>query len=305
MSGGRLPKIGADYFSKDIDFYEDDKVRLLRAEFGAKGMYLLDYLLCDIYRQYGYYAIWDKSKCFLVSDGAGCGCTPDFVAEFVAGCIRCSFFDKRVFDMFGVLTSAGIQRRFMRVLKNRDIFYVKTEYFLLDTSNKRDIPDGILNKLVFVNVEQSGNKEKSSGNKEKLSDNAYSIVPNSIVPKSKEERKQEDKSTFDDIIDRYTDNEDLRFALKEHLKTRKAKSKAALTNYAIELSLKTLDKLSKTDDGKIRIVNKSIERGWVGFFSEDQEKKDAKKGPLNNFKQNTPDFKSIEQQLIERQMSDG
>ena len=42
-------KDGVDYFPKDTDFYADDKVRLLRAEFGSKGMYLLDYILCDLY----------------------------------------------------------------------------------------------------------------------------------------------------------------------------------------------------------------------------------------------------------------
>ena len=30
-------KDGVDYFPKDTDFYADDKVRLLRAEFGSKG----------------------------------------------------------------------------------------------------------------------------------------------------------------------------------------------------------------------------------------------------------------------------
>lgn len=37
-------KDGVDYFPKDTDFYQDDKVRLLRARFGPKGMYLLDYI---------------------------------------------------------------------------------------------------------------------------------------------------------------------------------------------------------------------------------------------------------------------
>ncbi|MBQ9229221.1 MAG: DUF4373 domain-containing protein, partial [Eubacterium sp.] len=39
----------------DTDFYNDDKVRLLRAEFGAKGMYLLHFLLCECYGKNGYF----------------------------------------------------------------------------------------------------------------------------------------------------------------------------------------------------------------------------------------------------------
>ena len=89
----------------------------------------------------------------------------------------------------------------------------------------------------------------------------------------KEERKKEagakqkdTKKSFDEIIDRYTANQELRKELKEHLKTRKAK-KATLTNRAIELSLRRLDELADTDEEKILIVQEAIMRGWTGFFS--------------------------------------
>lgn len=74
-----------------------------------------------------------------------------------------------------------------------------------------------------------------------------------------------EKETFDELIEEYTDNEELQTELKEHLKTRKAK-KGALTNHAIELSFKTLDNLADNDNEKILIVQKSIENGWTSFF---------------------------------------
>ena len=79
------------------------------------------------------------------------------------------------------------------------------------------------------------------------------------------------KVTFDDLIDAYTENDDLKKELKNHLATRKSK-KATLTNRAIELSFKTLDELVSEypvniqDDKRIQIVQQSIERGWIGFF---------------------------------------
>lgn len=167
-------KDGVDYFPFDTNFYTDDKVRLLRAEFGAKGMYTLHFLLCEIYGKNGYFIKWDKSRCFLVSDGAGCGCSPEYISEFVAGCVRCSFFDERVLNMFGVLTSAGIQRRFMRMLKNRDEIEIIREYWLLDETSKKDVPQGVLNKLIFKTLKSSGNPDKSSDNPDKSSDNSQS-----------------------------------------------------------------------------------------------------------------------------------
>ena len=112
-------KDGVSYFPKDTAFYDDDKVKLLRAEYGAKGMYLLDYLLCECYGKNGYYITWDKVKRTLIADSVRCGIGPAFVEEFVTGCIRCSFFDERVAMSFGVLTYAGIQRRYVRMFNSR------------------------------------------------------------------------------------------------------------------------------------------------------------------------------------------
>ena len=156
-------KDGVDYFPKDANFYTDDKVRLLRAEFGAKGMYLLDYILCEIYGKEGYFLPWDKSRCFLVSDGAGCGCGPDLVEQFIAGCIRCSFFDKRVAESFGVLTSSGIQKRYVRMFGSRDFLNIEGRYFLLDVEDVKDVPGSIIPKLTLF-YESTENPFKSTGN---------------------------------------------------------------------------------------------------------------------------------------------
>ena len=176
-------KDGVDYFPKDTDFYEDDKVRILRARFGSKGMYLLDYLLCDLYSKNGYYMDWDKNKCFLVSDGAGCECSIGFVQEFITGCLQCSFFDERVFKMFGILTSKGIQRRYIRMFNSRDEIQIIKEYWLLDISNKKDVPTGILNKLTLKSFKSTENPDKSTENPDKSTEN-----PQSKTDESKTER---------------------------------------------------------------------------------------------------------------------
>ena len=175
----RPMKDGVDYFNKDCDFYQDEKVRLLRAEYGAKGMYLLDYLLCEIYGKTGYYIRWDDKTCYLVSDGAGCGLTPGFVAEFVAGCIRCSFFDERVASAFGVLTSAGIQRRYIRMIEKRETAEFMEDYFLLDVNSKKDIPAGSLAKVAFKKITSPGNQVKVPENPEKVGNNTQSKVKES------------------------------------------------------------------------------------------------------------------------------
>ena len=93
------------------------------------------------------------------------------------------------------------------------------------------------------------------------------ITTNNNIKKERKQKKanNENSKTFNEIIESYTDNEDLQFELKEHLKTRKAK-KATLTNRSIELSLSRLDKLSDSDTDKIKIVQNAIMNGWTTFY---------------------------------------
>lgn len=122
------------------------------------------------------------------------------------------------------------------------------------------------------------NKVTCGATNEKQTDNKQITTnKNDKNIRTKEEKKVSKKvnnKSFDDLIDNYTSNVQLREELKNHLAVRKQK-KGALTNRAIELSFSTLDKLTEKiavndvetiDRAKIKIVQQSILKGWVGFF---------------------------------------
>lgn len=121
---------------------------------------------------------------------------------------------------------------------------------------------------------------------EKLKDNNTSNTTSNNTNNRKESKKEK-KLTFDSLIDSYTENEELRMELKEHLKTRKAK-KAAMTNRSIELSLKKLDKIGKSDEEKIQIVQNSIMNGWIAFFPLKENNQFRQVQPQPQQKDNTP-----------------
>lgn len=108
----RPRKIGLDYFPLDVDFFEDDKIQLIEAEFGMKGICVAIRLLCKVYKN-GYFYQWGGDECLLLSKQIGDGIVPNLVEEIVKGLVRRSFFDKGVFDSFRILTSRGIQRRYL------------------------------------------------------------------------------------------------------------------------------------------------------------------------------------------------
>lgn len=243
-------KDGVEYFNKDVTFYHDDKVRMLRAEFGAKGMYMLDYILCEIYGKDGYFLKWDNSRCFLVSDGAGCGCSPEYISEFISGCIRCSFFNERVFKAFGVLTSAGIQRRYIRMFKSRDYIYIKSEYWLLDINNKKDVPESVLNKLNFITDKSTENPNKSAENPNKSTENTQSKVK--AINSSKESKL----NIPAEIRNEWNDYVEMR------VKTRKP-----MTERAKQIAFNKLQDLSHGNFNVMKaILNQSVFNSWQGLF---------------------------------------
>lgn len=182
----RPQKEGVDYFPLDVGFLRDPKIRRIKSEFGAKGIVILIYIWASAYEEHGYY--FDTSEdddFFLVSEGAGCGCTPELTKEVVHRSVERSLFDERVFAQFGVLTSQSMQRRFVRAASKRDNIYVKEEYWLLDIDNKKDIPASISIKITFEKINSGNNSVSGGRNAVNSGRNPQSRVKESKVKKSK------------------------------------------------------------------------------------------------------------------------
>lgn len=124
---------GIDYFSFNVDFFDDDKLALIEGEFGIKGAYIAIRLLCKIYKE-GYYYQWGDDECLLFSRKVGAGIASDLVKEVVKGLVKRSFFDKGVFERFQILTSRGIQSRYFEAVKRRQCVEARREFLLIDVS---------------------------------------------------------------------------------------------------------------------------------------------------------------------------
>lgn len=162
-------KDGVDYWPFDVRFFTDKKIKLIKAEFGIKGVMITLMILNSVYGENGYFKTWDKDDCFLTSEGVGDGCSPQLVGEVLRGCFRRSLFNEGTFKAFGILTSAGIQRRYLNMIsKNRPVVKIYQEYWLL---NKNELPAGIRDKVIFESVNIPENPDKSTENPFKSTDN--------------------------------------------------------------------------------------------------------------------------------------
>ena len=110
----RPTKKGLDYFPFDVDFFEDEKIAAISGEFGLKGEIVAVKLLCAIYRN-GYFILWsDMLRLKILRDLPGV--SQDLLDKIVNRLVRWEFFDKALFDSVGVLTSRGIQKRYLSVV---------------------------------------------------------------------------------------------------------------------------------------------------------------------------------------------
>ena len=120
----------------------------------------------------------------------------------------------------------------------------------------------------------------------------------SIGKVNKKENKKE-KSALDSMIDEYTNNPALSDTLRDYIKLRKA-LKAPLTDRAMKICLNKLDTLATTDEGKIKVVEQSIERGWKGLFPLKQQEQE----PVRDI-HNLPDEELSEIERIFKRCSYG
>ena len=159
----RPKKQGIDYFPLDVNFFSDVKIRKIARACGSQSTSILICLLCNIYKDNGYYILWNEDLPFVIADSVGV--SEGAVKEVILKAIQVDFFDKDIYEKYKVLTSHGIQSRFKSaVYKREEIEYV-VEYLVSDIQNS--ISDGKNCVSDTESTQSKVKKRKVKNNKEK------------------------------------------------------------------------------------------------------------------------------------------
>ena len=113
----RPQKEGLAYFSLDVDFFSDRKIKILKGRFGADGITYYLYLLCEIYKGHGYYLKVDEDFDYITSSELGMSHAK--IGQMRKFLLERSLFDNKLFQSDTILTSTSIQRRFQLAVKSR------------------------------------------------------------------------------------------------------------------------------------------------------------------------------------------
>lgn len=282
---GRLKKEGNEFFSFDVDFFSDRKIKILKARYGADGITLYIYLLCEIYKN-GFYLKLDEDFEFIVSDDLNMNSVK--VKQVLNFLLERSLFDNTLFQSDKVLTSTGIQRRYQLMVKSRAVKNPITveRYWLLSEEETE----------TFIKVNSFLNNSKNN------EDNSKKNNLNSEKNDTKE-KKGKEKNIYIDTAETKVvfQDKDLESAFQLFV-TCRAQNGQKLTEEQIILLREELQSLGDTVQERIAIAKKATVNGWKSFYplkkQESKKQKPKSSNKFNNFHQRDYDMQSLEKQLL-------
>ena len=155
----RPQKKGLLYFPFDTDFFADLKIRALSARYGSDGLIFYIWLLAEIYRENGYYIVWneDSEDAAIASLGLSEGSMKQ-IMTFLAS--RSLIVEITLASSDTIITSPNIQKRYQEAAKSlRREIIVDCEIWLLNEEETAS----------FIKVTQNSDKYSKNHNNERES----------------------------------------------------------------------------------------------------------------------------------------
>ena len=281
---------GLSYFPLDVDFLSDRKIKILKSRYGADGITLYIYLLCEIYRN-GYYLKVDDDFYFLVSEDLGM--ERNKVQQVLKFLLERSLFDNTLFQSDTVLTSAGIQKRFQLAVKERarKTPIIVERFWILSKEETE----------TFIKVQpHDDNSGKTTYNSGKTTYNSGNYdIKESKVKKSKVKNNNAEQQT-----ETYFHDMELNRLFTVYLSEREKAEKRSLSKERIRMLGEELTAMTSDDTERIEIVKKAIASGWKSFYpiKKAETGKQAAKGSnrFNNFHQREYDMAELERELLKK-----
>lgn len=134
-------KTGTDYFPLDVEL--DIKMDFVESRYGNDGFSTIIKLWQKIYAENGYYCKWDNDIAVLFAFKKANNIDIDKLDGIIKLALEKELFDKNIYEKYGVLTSAGIQKRYLLITERRKKVVINGDYLLID------IPTNSIN--VYIN----------------------------------------------------------------------------------------------------------------------------------------------------------
>lgn len=321
----RKLKVGLDYF--ELDCHMNEKIELIEAEYGLKGFAIIVKLYQNIYGGFGYYCEWtpdlsllwarrlgvsqggaiknlDKAKQSASLSGFGknfdkveksaslSGFPNNLINNVVSAAIRRDIFSAKLFQKYQILTSIGIQERYLNAVSRREKIELKKEYLLIPVDKNQ--------KNVVINEENvNRNKENADRNKQSRGEKSRGEKKDTMC---KVETLALIEKLFEELWKLYPVKKgkgQVSFSAKQRLfQVGYEEMVRAINRYKIELE-KDKD-WRKPQNGSTFFNSGYIDYLDANYVAEEKGQKKEKKNTFQNFPQRNYDYEALERQLLLR-----
>lgn len=181
---------GVEYFPLDVGFLSDLKIRKIMLSCGASSIAVLIYIFAAIYRDEGYFMnVKDDDIALIAIDT---NLDTDYVKNVINRACEVGLFSFRIYDNFRVLTSEGIQNRYLKITERRKSVKINADINLVNvdmmyTETRVNVAETIVNVAETpVNVYKSTqrkvkeSKEKVKESKGKKSKEKNTVIQNDV-----------------------------------------------------------------------------------------------------------------------------
>ena len=272
----RRKQEGNRFFRLDVDFFSDKKVKILKARYGADGVTLYLYILCEIYKA-GYYLKIDEDFEFIVSDDLSMDSNK--VKQVLNFLLERSLFDNTLFQSDKVLTSAGIQKRYQEAVKTR--------------ASKKAI---IVGKYWLLKEEETASYIKVTLFEDKSEINCGKSEINSSLSVEKIHKEKESKvnKSKEKKSSGYFSDKKLNELFEQYLMMREEKGKPVV-GYQLQILIDRLNQVAANTKEKIEVVSNAIAGDWNTFYP---IKRNTKKNTFAAFEKREYDHDALEKQAL-------
>lgn len=181
-------KKGLDYFPMDCD--SDDKIYELETQLGGEGCWRLIKIWKEIYKWEGYYIDWDEKQVGIFAKKYGYKI--GYINKLIEVCLDLKLFNREKFEKYHILTSSGIQRRYLNIARIRKSLTVVKEY-LIESIHSFIEEENIKLKLIPVNskltrVKSELNRQRK-GKEIKVKEKKINSSLHILLTEKKEDKK--------------------------------------------------------------------------------------------------------------------
>ena len=159
---GRRSITGLKFFPLETNFYSDRKILRLRRACGDAGIVIYTYILTLVYGENGYYLDYTKETVIDIANAFSY--SERKVREAINFCATAELIDEDAFLNQNIITSIGIQQRYIEAIKKLDRapVRIRADYLLVDPKSLPQSKFTVVQNNSSVNQQGNGLQQVSN-----------------------------------------------------------------------------------------------------------------------------------------------